>query len=36
MHEFAGLSGYYGADFPLIHPAGFNGGSYYVGVGVNL
>lgn len=36
MHQFAGLSGYYGADFPLNHPAGFNGGSYYVHLGVNL
>ena len=35
-HQFAGVSGYLGADYPLNHPAGFNGGSYYVRLGVNL
>jgi len=29
QHRFAGVSGYLGADYPLNHPAGFNGGSYY-------
>lgn len=29
-HEFAGLAGYLGADYPLNHPAGFNGGSFYL------
>lgn len=29
-HEFAGVAGYLGADYALNHPAGFNGGSYYV------
>ena len=29
-HQFAGVSGYLGADYPLNHPAGFNGGSYYI------
>ena len=27
-HRFAGVAGYLGADYPLNHPAGFNGGSY--------
>ena len=35
-HQFAGVSGYLGADFPLNHPSGFNGGSYYVRLAVNL
>ena len=35
-HQFAGVSGYYGADFPLNHPAGFNGGGYYVRLEANL
>ena len=35
-HQFAGVSGYLGADFPLNHPSGFNGGSYYVRLGANL
>ncbi|WP_428100061.1 hypothetical protein [Candidatus Rariloculus sp.] len=25
-HQFAGAAGYLGADFPLNHPSGFNGG----------
>ena len=29
-HRFAGVSGYLGADYPLTHPAGFDGGSYYL------
>ena len=29
-HQFAGVAGYLGADFPLNHPSGFNGGSYYL------
>ena len=29
-HQFAGVAGYLGADFALNHPAGFNGGSYYL------
>ena len=29
-HRFAGVAGYLGADFPLNHPSGFNGGSYYL------
>ncbi|MCY4426516.1 MAG: TonB-dependent receptor [Halieaceae bacterium] len=29
-HQFAGVSGYLGADFPLNHPSGFDGGSYYL------
>ena len=29
-HEFAGVAGYLGADYALNHPAGFNGGSYYL------
>ena len=35
-HQFAGVSGYLGADFPLNHPNGFNGGSYYVRLGANF
>ena len=35
-HQFAGVSGYLGADYPLNHPAGFNGGSYHVRVGMSL
>ena len=35
-HQFAGVSGYLGADFPLNHPSGFNGGSYYVRLGANF
>ena len=31
-HRFAGVSGYLGADFPLNHPSGFDGGSYYLRV----
>ena len=29
-HQFAGVSGYLGADYPLNHPSGFDGGSYYL------
>ncbi len=29
-HRFAGVSGFLGADYPLSHPAGFNGGSYFL------
>ena len=29
-HEFAGLAGYLGADYPLNHPVGFNGGSFHL------
>ncbi|MCY3811166.1 MAG: TonB-dependent receptor [Gammaproteobacteria bacterium] len=29
-HRFAGVAGYLGADYPLNHPAGFNGGSYFL------
>ena len=29
-HQFAGVAGYLGADFPLNHPSGLNGGSYYL------
>ncbi len=29
-HQFAGVAGYLGADFPLNHPSGFNGGGYYL------
>ena len=29
-HRFAGVSGYLGADYPLNHPGGFDGGSYYL------
>ena len=35
-HQFAGVSGYLGADYPLNHPSGFNGGSYYMRLAVNL
>ena len=31
-HEFAGMAGYLGADYPLNHPASFNGGGYYLRV----
>ena len=31
-HRFAGASGYLGADHPLNHPSGFDGGGYYVRV----
>lgn len=34
-HQFAGVSGYLGADYPLNHPAGFDGGSYYTRISVN-
>ena len=30
QHRFAGVAGYLGADYPLNHPAGFNGGSYFL------
>ena len=29
-HQYAGVAGYLGADFPLSHPAGFNGGSWFM------
>ena len=29
-HQFAGLAGYAGLDFPANNPSGFNGGSYYL------
>jgi len=29
-HRFAGVSGYLGADYPLNHPGGFDGGAYYL------
>ncbi len=29
-HQYAGLAGYAGLDFPANHPNGFNGGSYYL------
>lgn len=29
-HRCAGVSGYLGADYPLTHPAGFDGRSYYL------
>lgn len=29
-HEYAGVAGYLGADFPLSHPAGFNGGNWFI------
>ena len=29
-NQFAGMSGYLGADHPLNHPSGFDGGSYYL------
>ena len=29
-HRFAGVAGYLGADFPQKHPAGFDGGAYYL------
>ena len=29
-HQFAGVAGYLGADLPLNHPSGINGGSYYL------
>ena len=29
-HRFAGVAGYLGADYPLNHPSGLNGGSYYL------
>ena len=35
-HRFAGVSGYLGADYPLNHPSGFNGGSYYVRLSADL
>ena len=35
-HRFAGVSGYLGADYPLNHPSGFNGGSYYLRVSADL
>ena len=34
-HQFAGVSGFLGADYPLNHPAGFDGGSYYTRLTVN-
>lgn len=34
-HQFAGVAGFLGADYPLNHPAGFDGGSYYTRVSVN-
>ena len=35
-HRFAGVSGYLGADYPLNHPSGFNGGSYYLRVSADF
>lgn len=35
-HQFAAVSGYLGADFPLNLPSGFNGGSYYVHLDANF
>ena len=35
-HQFAGVSGYLGADFPLNHPSGFDGGSYYLRLSANF
>ena len=35
-HRFAGVSGYLGADYPLNHPGGFDGGSYYLRMSANL
>lgn len=29
-HQYAGESGWLGADYPLNHPAGFNGALYYI------
>ena len=29
-HRFAGVAGYLGADYALNHPAGFNGGSFFL------
>ena len=34
-HQFSGVSGFLGADYPLNHPAGFDGGSYYTRLTVN-
>ena len=35
-HRFAGLAGYLGADYPLNHPGGFNGGSYFLRVSADM
>ena len=35
-HRFAGVSGYGGADYPLNHPGGFDGGGYYLRVGAEF
>ena len=35
-HRFAGVSGYLGADYPLNHPSGFDGGGYYVRLGAEF
>lgn len=29
-HQYANTAGFFGADFPIAHPAGFGGGSYYL------
>ena len=34
-HQFANAYGFLGADYPLSHPAGFNGGSFYVRIGLD-
>ena len=31
-HQFDGVSGYLGADYQFNHPAGIDGGSYYLRV----
>lgn len=35
-HQYANRAGFLGADFPLTHPAGFGGGSYYLRLAVDL
>lgn len=35
-HRFAGVSGYLGADYPLNHPGGFDGGGYYLRLGAEF
>ena len=35
-HAFAGVAGFLGADYPLNHPASFNGGSYYLRLRADL
>lgn len=35
-HQYAGVADYLGADYPLNHPSGFNGGSYYLRLRMDL